>query len=78
MTTLRRAITVLGIAALTASSVTSCGGPKGGTGDTGGTASKGGEINATVTSFPDYVDPQLSYTVEGWEVLWNTYIPLLT
>ena len=78
MTTLRRAITVLGIAALTASNVTSCGGPKGGTGDTGGTASKGGEINATVTSFPDYVDPQLSYTVEGWEVLWNTYIPLLT
>lgn len=78
MTTLRRAITVLGIAALTASSVTSCGGPNGGTGDTGGTASKGGEINATVTSFPDYVDPQLSYTVEGWEVLWNTYIPLLT
>lgn len=78
MTTLRRAITVLGIAALTASSVTSCGGPKSGSGDTGGTASKGGEINATVTSFPDYVDPQLSYTVEGWEVLWNTYIPLLT
>ena len=35
-------------------------------------------MNATVTSFPDYVDPQLSYTVEGWEVLWNTYIPLLT
>lgn len=78
MTTLRRAITVLGIAALTASSVTSCGGPKGGSGDTGGTASQGGEMNATVTSFPDYVDPQLSYTVEGWEVLWNTYIPLLT
>jgi peptide/nickel transport system substrate-binding protein len=78
MTTLRRAITVLGVAALTASGVTSCGGPKGGTGDTGGTASTGGEINATLTSFPDYVDPQLSYTVEGWEVLWNTYTPLLT
>jgi peptide/nickel transport system substrate-binding protein len=27
---------------------------------------------------PDYVDPQLSYTLEGWEVLWNTYTPLLT
>ena len=78
MTTLRRTLTVLGIAALTASSITSCGGPEGGTGDTGGTASQGGEMNATLTSFPDYVDPQLSYTVEGWEVLWNTYIPLLT
>ena len=31
-----------------------------------------------MTSFPDYVDPQLSYTVEGWEVLWNVYTPLLT
>ena len=30
------------------------------------------------TSFPDYVDPQFSYTVEGWEVLWNVYTPLLT
>src|SRR4029078_764263 len=30
------------------------------------------------TSFPDYVDPQLSYTVEGWEGLWNVYTPLLT
>ena len=38
----------------------------------------GGDINVALTSFPDYVDPQLSYTVEGWEVLWNVYTPLLT
>jgi peptide/nickel transport system substrate-binding protein len=38
----------------------------------------GGDITVTTTSFPDYVDPQLSYTVEGWEVLWNVYTPLLT
>lgn len=44
----------------------------------GGAATEGGEINITMTSFPDYVDPQLSYTLEGWEVLWNTYTPLLT
>ncbi|MGJ6126720.1 ABC transporter substrate-binding protein [Mycolicibacterium sp. Y3] len=31
-----------------------------------------------MTSFPDYVDPQLSYTVQGWEVLYNVYTPLLT
>ena len=31
-----------------------------------------------MTSFPDYVDPQLSYTLEGWEVLYNVYTPLLT
>ncbi|QIV81531.1 ABC transporter substrate-binding protein [Mycolicibacterium frederiksbergense] len=41
-------------------------------------ASGGGEINITMTSFPDYIDPQLSYTLEGWEVLYNTYTPLLT
>ena len=38
----------------------------------------GGEANVSMTSFPDYVDPQLSYTLEGWEVLYNVYTPLLT
>jgi peptide/nickel transport system substrate-binding protein len=44
----------------------------------GGAATEGGEINITATSFPDHIDPQLSYTLEGWEVLWNVYVPLLT
>ena len=35
-------------------------------------------INVSMTSFPDYIDPQLSYTLEGWEVMYNTYTPLLT
>ena len=25
----------------------------------------------------DYLDPGLSYTVEGWGVMWNVYLPLL-
>lgn len=29
-------------------------------------------------SFPDYMDPQLSYTTEGWTAMYDTYIPLLT
>lgn len=29
-------------------------------------------------SFPDYMDPQLSYTFEGWTAMYETYIPLLT
>lgn len=29
-------------------------------------------------SFPDYMDPQLSYTNEGWTAMYETYIPLLT
>ena len=44
----------------------------------GTTGAGGGEINVNLSSFPDYVDPQLSYVVEGWEVLWNVYTPLLT
>jgi peptide/nickel transport system substrate-binding protein len=30
------------------------------------------------TSFPDYMDPALSYTSEGWTAMYDTYIPLLT
>ena len=38
----------------------------------------GGSLKFTESSYPDYMDPQLSYTAEGWEAMWNTYIPLLT
>jgi peptide/nickel transport system substrate-binding protein len=30
------------------------------------------------TSFPDYMDPQLSYTAEGWTAMRDVYVPLLT
>jgi len=46
--------------------------------DSGSGSGGGGEVNVSMTSFPDYVDPQLSYTLEGWEVLYNVYTPLLT
>jgi peptide/nickel transport system substrate-binding protein len=39
---------------------------------------QGGEMVANLTSYPDYLDPQLSYTAEGWEALYPTYTPLLT
>jgi peptide/nickel transport system substrate-binding protein len=35
-------------------------------------------FKAAYTSFPDYMDPQLSYTAEGWTAMYDTYIPLLT
>src|SRR6476659_7573475 len=25
----------------------------------------------------DYLDPGLSYTVEGWQIMWNVYLPLI-
>src|SRR6201991_3480003 len=76
MNTLRKILVIACVAALAAFGAASCG--KKGEGGGGGGGGGGGEINIALTSFPDYVDPQLSYTVEGWEVLWNVYTPLLT
>jgi peptide/nickel transport system substrate-binding protein len=35
-------------------------------------------LRGASSSFPDYLDPQLSYTFEGWTAMYDTYIPLLT
>jgi peptide/nickel transport system substrate-binding protein len=39
---------------------------------------EGGTLTATYASFPDYLDPALSYTAEGWTAMYDTYLPLLT
>ncbi len=44
----------------------------------GGAAVEGGEITMAQTSQPDFMDPALSYTVNGWEPMWIVYTPLLT
>ncbi|HET8565289.1 MAG TPA: ABC transporter substrate-binding protein [Solirubrobacterales bacterium] len=73
-------VAVLAVAAVVAVGLVSCGGgsnsSSGGGGGEGG--KKGGTLNATYASFPDYLDPQLSYTQEGWTAMADTYIPLLT
>lgn len=48
-----------------------------GSSDSGG-GSKGGTLKLQDASAADYLDPQLSYTADGWTEMWNTYIPLLT
>jgi peptide/nickel transport system substrate-binding protein len=71
-----RKVAVLGLAAVVSAIVlVACGG---GSSSSSSSGTEGGEINGTLTSFPDYLDPQLSYTLEGWEGLWNVYVPLLT
>jgi peptide/nickel transport system substrate-binding protein len=45
-----------------------------GTGDPG----DGGVLRATFSSFPDYLDPALSHSEEGWTAIYDTYVPLLT
>lgn len=48
----------------------------GGCGDSGG--KEGGTLKISFAAAPDYLDPQLSYTAEGWSAMYNTYLPLLT
>jgi peptide/nickel transport system substrate-binding protein len=61
------------------------GGKKASTSSSGGTSTTG--TAASGKSFAnfriafdtgiDYLDPSLSYTVEGWGIMWNVYLPLL-
>ncbi|HEX5593577.1 MAG TPA: ABC transporter substrate-binding protein [Solirubrobacterales bacterium] len=70
---------VLVLAAVAALGLVSCGG--GGdssSSSSGGGGKTGGILNVTYASFPDYMDPQLSYTQEGWSAMGEVYIPLLT
>jgi peptide/nickel transport system substrate-binding protein len=46
-------------------------------GDAGG-GRQGGSITISQTTWPDFLDPALSYTLGGWEPMWLVYTPLLT
>jgi peptide/nickel transport system substrate-binding protein len=76
----RRALVLL-LAALSLFVIAACGdddddGGAGGGG--GGEAKQGGSITIAQTSQPDYLDPALSYTVNGWEPMWLVYTPPVT
>jgi len=68
-------IAVLVLAAVASIGLTSCGG---GDDETSGGGEQGGVLNGTYASFPDYLDPALSYTAEGWTAMADVYTPLLT
>ena len=70
---------VLLATALAMLAIAACGGDDdddGGGGDAGGQT--GGTLNIAHTSFPDFLDPGLSYTVDGWEALHLAYTGLVT
>jgi peptide/nickel transport system substrate-binding protein len=69
-------IAVLVLAVTAAIGLAACGG--GSDTSSGGGGQKGGNLNGTYASFPDYMDPALSYTAEGWTAMADVYIPLLT
>jgi peptide/nickel transport system substrate-binding protein len=51
--------------------LTACGGSSSG-------GQEGGTLRVTYASFPDYLDPALSYDTESYTAMYDTYIPLLT
>jgi peptide/nickel transport system substrate-binding protein len=69
-------IAILVLATTAVIGLASCGG--GDSDTTGGSGEKGGTLNGTYASFPDYMDPAISYTAEGWTAMADVYIPLLT
>src|SRR6201991_4600226 len=52
--------------------------PGGGGAPAEGEGNEGGTLKGAYTSFPDYMDPQISYTAEGWTAMRPVYVPLLT
>lgn len=67
-------VAVLVLAAVSSFGLVACGSD----GDAAGGGQEGGILNATYASFPDYMDPQLSYSAEGWNAMGEVYLPLLT
>jgi len=77
------AVLAIGVALLAAA----CGGGGNKAEETTATATGGGGGSTEQKTFPnfrivydtgtDYLDPGLSYTVQGWAVMWNVYLSLL-
>jgi len=64
-----------------------CGGGGGSSNNTTTSSSGGGSTTSSGKTFDnfriaydtgiDYLDPGLSYTVQGWSIMWNVYLPLI-
>jgi peptide/nickel transport system substrate-binding protein len=88
----RRAFAALLLVAVSALVLAACGGDDSSSTSTSGGGStsantsgedaaggkSGGTLLGYYTSSPDYMDPALSYTQDGWTAMWNVYTPLLT
>lgn len=68
MSKLAKALSSVVVVALATVAISACG-------SGGETATEGGEITIAQSSQPDFLDPALSYTVNGWEPMWLVYTP---
>ena len=64
--------------AVAAIAIAACGSDSDSDSSSSGELIEGGEMTLAQTSQPDFLDPALSYTVNGWEPMWLVYTPLLT
>jgi peptide/nickel transport system substrate-binding protein len=77
-------LVALALALVMALGAAACGGGDDGNGNGGGAGTgsgavrEGGEATVNYPSFPDFLDPAMSYTVAGWQALVPTYTTLLT
>ncbi len=76
-----KAVFVVAVGALLALVLAACGGGSSSsssvsTGEAEG--NEGGTLVGAYSGFPDYLDPALSHSIEGWTATFDTYIPLLT
>ena len=76
--------TALAVGLALIASACGSGGKKTSTSGSGGTTSGAASGGKTFANFRlaystgiDYLDPGLSYTVEGWGIMWNVYLPLV-
>jgi peptide/nickel transport system substrate-binding protein len=77
----RKAFLFVAACALAALGLSACGGGGDSNSDSstnGSAGNEGGTLLGAYASFPDYLDPALSHTLEGWTATYDTYIPLLT
>jgi len=72
----RRALVLL-VACLSMFVIGACGGDDDDGATGGGGGKEGGSVTMAETSQPDYMDPALSYTVNGWEPLSTVYTGLI-
>ncbi|HTT95776.1 MAG TPA: ABC transporter substrate-binding protein [Solirubrobacterales bacterium] len=73
---IKKTILCVAACALAALALAACG--SGGSGASGSSGNGGGTLVGAYAAFPDYLDPALSHTGEGWTAMYDTYIPLLT
>ena len=73
-----KAFAALAAALIATGALSACGSDDSDSGGGGGAGKTGGDITIAQTSQPDFLDPALSYTVNGWEPMWLVYTPPVT